>query len=201
MVFSVARKRKQCRDLINYIEPYCIIGTPSCTAFTILQEWNRDRLGEERFHDMFRRATRHMEFCCDLYMRQLKLGRHFVHEHPDKATSWGLDCIQGLLRQPGVAVVTFDMCQFGMWQLDSNGPALVRKRTKVMSSSKFVIRALDRQCPGGHRHIQLLQDRARHAQVHPIELSKAIIGAIMEQKSYDEEAMGPRFLGRARGRE
>ena len=91
---------------------------------------NRERMGEEKFQEMLKRAITHLKFCCELYELQVKAGRYFLHEHPVQATSWRLPCIQRVLALPGVHTCIGDMCRFGMWLADGEGPGLVRKTTK-----------------------------------------------------------------------
>ena len=43
-----------------------------------------------------------LELCVELYGQQIKEGRYFVHEHPWRASSWNLECIQRTRHQVNV---------------------------------------------------------------------------------------------------
>ena len=69
--------------------PSCVIGSPPCTMFSVLQAMNPAVRGEdpeaaEKFRQELGKARKHVEFCCIIYKMQLAGGRHFLHEHP-----WG----------------------------------------------------------------------------------------------------------------
>ena len=88
-----------------------------------------------------------MEFITELYRRQADAGRYFLHEHPAWATSWGLKCVQDVLRQEDVATVIGDQCQYGQCDLEGNP---IMKPTKWMSNSPGILSKLGQRCPGAH---------------------------------------------------
>ena len=49
------------------------------------------------------KAIQHGNFCCSLYVRQLKKGKHFLHE-PWSARSWTLPKIGKLLEHLAVTL-------------------------------------------------------------------------------------------------
>ena len=113
----------------------------------------------------------HIKFCCELYLHQLKVGRYFLHEHPQSATSWDLPCIKEVLASKGVEAVITHMCQFGMTSKDDQGrEGSVLKPTRFMTNSACILLELDRKCKGGHVHTQLVGGRAKAAQVYPPDL-------------------------------
>ena len=96
-----------------------MVGSPPCTYFSMLQELNVAVHGHKpewmaKFDEEKRKAKIHVAFCCTLYQEQLRQGRHFLHEHPWSARSWGLPCIQQLMSHPGVELVQGHMCRFRM---------------------------------------------------------------------------------------
>ena len=79
--------KRQAWSKVRYEASYFLIGFPSCTYFSILQELNKavhgDKPGrQEKFDREKEKAIRHVEFCCALYKYQVKQRRHFLHEHP-----------------------------------------------------------------------------------------------------------------------
>ena len=87
--------------------------------FSMLQELNVAVHGHNpecmaNFEEEKRKAKIHVEFCCTLFMEQLRQGRHFLHGHPWSARSWVLPCMQQLMSHPSVDLVQGHMCQFTM---------------------------------------------------------------------------------------
>ena len=121
------------------------------------------------------KAVSHINFCVELYKLQMTGGRLFLHEHPDTASSWGLESIVWLAAQDLVHCVKCDMCAFGMTATDEMGEAPVRKTTRLMSNSPEVLKRVDTRCtnrdgePGTvqHRHVQLVGGKAKQCQVYP----------------------------------
>ena len=138
------------------------------------------------------KAIVHVEFCCSLYERQIKRGRHFLHEHPWSAKSWGLWKVDKLLKHPAVSLVQGHMCQFGMETWDdrkagTNGP--VKKPTGFMTSSQCIAAELNRTCDNSHTHIPLVGGRAAGAATYPRGLCQAISRGLLRQKVLDKSRM------------
>ena len=88
-----------CFKKIKKQEPYCIIGSPPCTQFSVLMDMNKHlRKDDEEWQETNRRsvkeAIQHIDFCCVLYRHQLKRERHLIHEHPWSVKSWKLDSMK-----------------------------------------------------------------------------------------------------------
>ena len=99
--------KEECRNML--------VGSPPCTASSIIQNLNaRTPEGKKKVEEAKKQATVHLQFCAAMYREQLKHGRYFVHEHPDTATSWKVQCIEDLVNRPEVTVARADMCMFGM---------------------------------------------------------------------------------------
>ena len=56
----------------------------------------------------------HLAFCVELYQMQLSAGRYFLHEHPQSASSWNVECIKRVRAVNGVDAVVGHMCRHGM---------------------------------------------------------------------------------------
>ena len=181
--FDEPRKKREARELVDTLKPHTLTGSPECRAFSMLMNLNREKMGEEMYQDLLARAIKHVEFCCELYELQVSAGRFFVHEQPLTASSWKLLCILRVLALPGVHTCVLDMCAHGMWQVDKEGPGHVKKATRIMTNSPEVSGQVAIRCPGNHRHIVLIDRRAKAAQVYPEQLCRAILrGARMPQK-------------------
>ena len=122
---------------------------------------------------------RQVEWSATLMRIQMDQGMYFLHEHPESATSWNTAPVKKVLKLPNVQKITGDMCAFGIVQEDESGTALIKKPTGLMSNSRCIINRLNKKCTGGHRHILLVNGRARIAQVYPDGLCKEIISGLM----------------------
>ena len=115
----------------------------------------------------------------------MRNGLYFLHEHPATASSWQLDTVQSMMHRRGVHAVVGDICTFEMKQQDELGTAFIRKPTKFMTNSQCIANRLSQRCPGNHRRIQLINGRAKAAEVYPDKLCKAILSGLMEQMRED----------------
>ena len=67
----------------------------------------------------------------------------------------------------------------------------MRKGTRVMSSSEEILKRIARRCSnedGGtqHRHVHLIQGRAKAAQVYPKDLASSICEGVAAQKRVED---------------
>ena len=187
--FNDPKKRAQAKKLVQERKPRMLIGSPMCTAFSALQTLNRGAYSQGEWNEWVRQAIIHLDFCCELYEIQVRRGDYFLHEHPATATSWSLPRIRRVASMKGVQVVIGDMCQFGMVQVDKDGPGLIKKPTKFMTNCGKVAEALAVRCEGGHRHISLIGGRAKAAQEYPKELCKTVIKALRAQLAQDRQTV------------
>ena len=59
--------------------------------------------------------------------------------------------VKHVQRHSSVKIAEFDQCQFGLVSLETKTP--VKKRTRVMTNSPELLKALDGYfCPGDHPH-------------------------------------------------
>jgi hypothetical protein len=131
---------KEHRDLATRIceddDPDRLIGSPSCTDFSVLGQWNHKRMKIENVRRRLREARRHLQFCVVLYNKQLARGKHFLHEHPQGASSWREGCVERLANEDGVSTTVGHSCQYGMIATDKSGtPRPIMKPTRWLSSS------------------------------------------------------------------
>ena len=175
--FDLREDRRLAREMIDKEEPTWLIGSPPCTAFSL---WNvamnyPKAPDQEAVKEAIARGRRHLRFCTSLYRKQLKAGRHFVHEHPATALSWKDSHIMSLARDPLVHVVVADQCQYGLTSPSPEGeqlPAL--KPTTFMTSSQLMANRLSLRCKRDHVHQQLVGGRCKDAAFYPLGLIKAL---------------------------
>ena len=155
-------------------------------------------------------AKKHVKFCIELYMEQVRGGRYFLHEHPENATSWQMPEVIELAAQAGVGMTVCDMCAYGMEITDKDGEALVRKSTKVLTNADEVAKRISRRCSNRkefgeslippltrlqpklrarHRHADILGGHARQCQVYPREFCKEVCAGVAAQKRLHEMGM------------
>ena len=94
-----------------------------------------------------------------------------------------------ILAMEGVDTAVVDMCAYGM-RVDTGkvqGPA--RKRTRIMSNSKEVLKRIAITCPNEledkskhHVHVRLESGRAKRCQVYPRSFSRQICEGIAAEK-------------------
>ena len=143
-------------------------------------------------------ALEHLEFCCAVYRWQVERGKYFLHEHPWGARSWNLKVIQAIKSLPGVQVRCGDQCCFGQsvpakgWNNEA-GHLLARKRTGWMSNCVELADAVGVRCPNDrlppelrHKHVHLVNQRARPAEVYPPRLVSAILRAVRDRLRKDQ---------------
>ena len=74
-----------------------------------------------------REAVRHLRFVIGLYRIQLSNGRHFLHEHPETATSWSDPATLDLLSMPKVSSVVSDQCEYSLLTPGPGGVPMAAK--------------------------------------------------------------------------
>ena len=83
--------------LINELRPYCVIGSPPCTAWSNLHNLNRCRPGGKQKMEVARqRAKNHLDYSAKLYRAEVRARMYLGHEHRQNATSWNRALIQEL---------------------------------------------------------------------------------------------------------
>ena len=191
---SVKATQAKVKKMIIETEPYCIVGSPPCTAFSQLQGLNKAKRDPNVVRKEFRKAREHIRFCLEVYSLQMKAGRHFVHEHPWGSSAWKLPEMLQFILEFGVESVKTNMCSFGMMSRDENGPGLVSKPTRIMSSAVEVLKKIEKPCRGGHRHVHLVAGKAKAAQVYPKKFCTTLCAGIAAQKKLDDLGMVARPL-------
>ena len=184
--FDLMECRQRAKKLLRTTKPYFLVGSPECTPFSTLQNLNMiTPEGKAKVMEARRRGEVHLKFCCELYAEQMSGGRYFLHEHPLTAASWQVECIKNLMGSPMVLSVKAHMCAFGMTSRDKEGEGFAKKPTRFLTNSVELAKTLDKQCPGNHRHVQLMEGRAKAAAIYPQGLCKAVCRGALNQSRID----------------
>ena len=189
--------RERVRQLVNTTKPMMIIGSPPCTAFSLLQGLSRHKRDAKIVQQEMDQAIGHLKFCIEIYRIQMKAGRLFMHEHPHSASSWKMKEVLEIMAMSGVGTVTIDMCAFGMVAVDQDGEAPAKKTTSVMSNSPEVLKSVSRKCANGdpsrrdehHRHVQLVGGKAKACQIYPRDFCRAVCQGVASEKKLRELGM------------
>ena len=139
-------------------KPRLLIGSPPCKDFCRLLLFRISK--EEMAERQEQGGKQHIRTAVDAYWRQLREGRHFLHEHPARSDSWKMPEIVEMSKDPRVHIVQGPMCRWKMALCDSQGTGFVRKETKWMTSSPELAKVLQGTCSNykgrdWHRHIHL----------------------------------------------
>ena len=67
--FRRAQDRKKALEELLCTEPHVLIGSPPCTDFSVIQNINRERMGEVEWQRRNIEAMDHLEFACDMYIK------------------------------------------------------------------------------------------------------------------------------------
>ena len=139
--FSKAKMREKAWRPLQEQQPRLLIGSLLCTLFSTWQRLNKPRF-MERYKQQLRQARVHLNFCCKLYLEQIRL---LLREHPQGASSWSEPEVLKLQAKSEVTTIVTDQCQLG--QRDKNGGP-IKKPTRWMSNSAHILGALDVRCSG-----------------------------------------------------
>ena len=173
--------------LLEETKPWLLVVSPPCTVFSPLQRWNFTKMEEHEVEKRLKEGMSHLAFAVLMCVKQAKAGRKYMIEHPAPASSWQTVLLNKLLREADATKVTFDFCQLGMKSEDEHGTGPAQKRTSVMTNSEALAKELSRhRCQRNHRHVPLVDGRARACQEYPDEFCELVCRTVMRE--FDERA-------------
>ena len=178
---------KSLERVLEEEDPFLLTGSPPCEAFSPLQGLNKDRVDPLVREERLSTGRQHLKTACDMYKRQYRRKRYFLHEHPKAAASWKEECVKEVMALPGVMVVQGPMCRWKMTAEDATGPRFVRKETCWMTNCAELARTLPGVCENQkstgewHRHVHLVNGRAKMARIYLPRLVTAILKAVKKQ--------------------
>jgi hypothetical protein len=182
--------RRKCWSRLRAEDPWIVIGSPPCTAFSIMNGLNKSKMPAETRERRLTEGKVLLNFALDVYTWQHRRGKYFIHEHPQSASSWELPEVRAVQCLDGVTSVVNDACVFGMMSIDRDGTSKpVKKPTRWLSNAPALLRHLTGRCAGKHEHTRLLGGRAAGAAVYPPGLVLAIVRGLQAQREEDH-AMG-----------
>ena len=186
-------RNKAARKVIEE-EPFVFIGSPPCTDWSSLMNSDWSKMDPATVEEMKNIARTHLEFCAKLYKIQHAVGRYFLYDLPNSATSWSEEVIREVCNLEGVLTVLADQCQFGFTSPLPGGQGKVMKSTRFMMNSPCIAQSLNRRCPNRmthsekkHEHVILVDGRAKAAHEYPNALCRAICKGIVEQIQADRQ--------------
>ena len=186
--FRRREERRRAEQYLDENKPKLLIGSPMCTMFSPLQRltpWT------QRKEDLWTEHRRRLKFVVSLYRKQIEEGRYFLHEHPLRASSWGMKEVQDVCGVGGVRIVVGDQCMYGLTTEGSKkgevAPAM--KSTKFMTNSYHIAQELRRRCNGSHKHQALTDGRAARAARYPPELCRAICRGMLKEIAAEEAGL------------
>ena len=152
--FSKKNMQQRAIDKIKQDKPLLIIGSPMCTDWSTIMNFNWNKLGPEEKEKRMKNARRHLRFCVRVYRHQVSEGRYFLHEHPMGAGSWKEPNMQAMAKKEKNILAKIDQCQYGLWIKDKTGSLLAKKPTKFLTNSPGIAKHLQTRCPGEHSHVE-----------------------------------------------
>ena len=156
---------KEAHEIVERDEPVLLTGSPPCNIFSQLQHISWHKIAPEVRRKPMDEVVHHLHTSCDLYEKQHKAGRKFLHEAPWGAGSWKDERVVELSKKPGVYVVRGPMCRWEMEATDKRGlqgTGYVRKETGWMTNDEDLAKTLEGICSNmagkapWHRHVHLI---------------------------------------------
>jgi len=175
-------KRGEIKQYFATHLPRTSMLSPPCTMFSQLMNVNWKKMNPAEIRRRWSEALILWNFALQLAWFQLQHMGIFVLEHPTGASSWRLPETVALLNQPGVFLVSFHQCRFGLKAPISGQP--IRKSTRLLTNSKLIKHRFDRkfcQCSTPHRTIEGSEGPyklSKYCEVYPPELCEELAKAL-----------------------
>ena len=181
--------RLEVEAIIENDQPWLVTGSPPCGPFSPLRRLTDQKRDPAVVEQELELARSRVRTACGYYRRQYDEGRFFLHEHPKPSGSWDMPEVREIANLPGVFLVESTMCHWSMTIPGREDEGYVRKPTYWLTNSKEIAMTLDHVCgrdsPVMHRHVQLIGGIAKHAQVYPVRLVKAVLQGLRRQLMND----------------
>jgi hypothetical protein len=86
--FSLEDCRRRATELVEWLDPDLLIGSPPCGPYSQLQALNENKMDPQKRAETLAEAEQHLEFCAEQYAKRHARQKLFLHEHPALAKSW-----------------------------------------------------------------------------------------------------------------
>ncbi|CAK9112833.1 Copia protein [Durusdinium trenchii] len=179
--FLRSHDREVARKLLSKEIPYFLVIAFPCSFWSILLNLNPPKDHERRLKE----AMQLLRFAIQLARDQHARGLHFVLENPQSSRAWSLDEMQKALSALQARLVDFHQCRFG---LRGRNGQLVRKATRLATSSDYIVQTLDgMKCLGNHDHEHVIGGAhiSRPSGHYPWELAKTLVKGMERQFEAD----------------
>ncbi|CAK9012529.1 Copia protein, partial [Durusdinium trenchii] len=179
--FLRSHDREVARKLLSKEIPYFLVIAFPCSFWSILLNLNPPKDHERRLKE----AMQLLRFAIQLARDQHARGLHFVLENPQSSRAWSLDEMQKALSALQARLVDFHQCRFG---LRGRNGQLVRKATRLATSSDYIVQTLDgMKCLGNHNHEHIIGGThiSRPSGHYPWELAKTLVKGMEKQFEAD----------------
>ena len=152
--------------------------------FSALQTlYNKNKMEKSVWNHRMGEAVVMWNYALEVAELQVKKNRGFVLEHPSSASSWKESKVDDVLSLPGVKLISFDQCRFG---LKSPMGKPMRKATRFLTNmDSVVVRFAGRRCLCAEPHREIQGSEAGHrlsvyAQSYPPMLVQGLAAAASE---------------------
>ena len=132
---SDGKVRAKATQLVQEGMPFCLILSPMRTAFSTIQNINKERRDPQTVKKELEDGKDHVRWVMRLCALQHRANRYFALGHPSTATSWEMAEVKKVAALDRVESVKFDMCQFGMEMFDPETKTMkpVKRRTRILT--------------------------------------------------------------------
>ncbi len=168
-------------QLILELEPETVFMAPVCSPWC---SWSNMKTPEAREHDR-KQVLPMVEFCVQVAWHQIKNGRKFIIENPEKSQLFYQQAVLRLSKHQDVSFLLFDHCQFGMKDPITNN--YYKKGTYLMHNFHFSdLSPIARKCTGNHKHqsvegtIPGFGNRSKLTQVYTFNFCKRLASCLRQ---------------------
>ncbi len=143
-------------DLCKF-RPAVAILSPPCRDFSqLVRLWNHKKMSPSVVSHRMEDAETLLKFSMKIAAYQHFLNNGFIFEHPAGASSWKHDCVQSVAHRPGIKLLSFHQCRFGLQTPFSERP--IKKLTHILTNMASVVCRFDKMyccCAGREAHCKI----------------------------------------------
>lgn len=175
---STRRDRARAWKTLKEEDPDLVVVCPPCGPFSQMQALNYPNMSLEKAMYLLGEGLEHLNFAMKVLEWQVRRGKLGLFEHPDGSKAWHEECVQRVMRIPGMRRVVGDQCEFGLRVRKDED--LSKKPTGFLTNGERIAAKLSIRCSGKHEHQKLEGGRAKGAEQYPPKLCEAIVEGLRE---------------------